>query len=54
MGIGSRDYSHRSSQRSSLRELGEVERGQRRSGVGHASCVAKASGGWAIRVGADL
>ena len=54
MGIGSRDYSHRSSQRSSLRELGEVERGQRRSGVGHASCVAKASGGWAIRVGSAL
>ena len=45
MGIGGGDYSHRWSQRSSLRELGEVERGQRRSGVGHGLCVAKASGG---------
>ena len=45
MGIGGRDYSHRSGQRSSLRELGEVERGQRRSGVGHGPCVAQASGG---------
>ena len=45
MEIGGRDYSHRSVQRSSLRELGEVERGQRRSGVGHAPCVAQASGG---------
>jgi hypothetical protein len=54
MGIGGDDYSHRSGQRSSLRELGEVERGQRRSGVGHGLCVAQASGGWAIRVGSAL
>ena len=54
MGIGGDDYSHRSDQRSSLRELGEVERGQRRSGVGHGLCVAQASGGWAIRVGSAL
>lgn len=45
MEMGGRDYSHRSVQRSSLRELGEVEREQRRSGVGHAPCVAQASGG---------
>lgn len=54
MGISGDDYSHRSDQRSSLRELGEVERGQRRSGVGHGPSVAKASGGWAIRVGSAL
>ena len=54
MGIGGDDYSHRSDQRSSLRELSEVERGQRRSGVGHGHYVAKASGGWAIRVGSAL
>ena len=51
MGIGGGDYSHRSSQRSSLRELGQ---GHREAVLHTVPASPKPPGGWAIRVGSAL